>query len=69
MKVGDLVRYSPDATEVRVYGIDDAKVGLVISLRDATSNVLPWAKVQWSGHIHPDAVLVEDLEIISEAKK
>ena len=69
MKVGDLVRYNPDATEVRVYGIEDAKVGLVVSLRAGTSDSLPWAKVQWSGHAYRDNILVEDLEIISEAKK
>tara|TARA_R110002074_G_scaffold18427_2_gene59734 strand:+ start:169 stop:366 length:198 start_codon:yes stop_codon:yes gene_type:complete len=65
MKIGDLVKYSPDAREVKAYGIEDQAIGIIAAIAPANGFARSWAKVLWSGHASPDEILIEDLEIIN----
>ena len=70
MKIGDLVQYCPDMREFKAYDIDDRAIGGIVGLGEnpGPRGPLSWVKILWSGHAYHDDVLVEDLEVINEAR-
>ena len=60
MKVGDLVRFSPDSSAV-----DRVRVGIVVEIH---YRVVPTAVVQWNGLRSTMGHRIDMLEVVSEGR-